>query len=217
MRRKLSGIIFDMDGVLIDSESLHYESTIKYLNGELGLAYNEEENREFLGRTDEYMFRVLKDRYDLPQSVSELIERRRDIYLELLVGNVQLIEGIAELVARLKSAGYKLAVASSSLEKIIEVVVSEGKVQQHFDVIQSGEYLANCKPHPEIFLVTAQKMQLAPESCAVIEDTAVGIQAAKAAGMFAIAYAAPNAEKQDFSEADVVVRSFIEAEIHREL
>jgi len=112
-KRKLAGIIFDMDGVLIDSEPLHYESTIKYLNGELGLSFNEEENREFLGRTDEYMFRVLKDRYDLPQAVSELIERRRDIYLELLVGNVKLVAGIAESVRRLKSRGYKLAVASS--------------------------------------------------------------------------------------------------------
>lgn len=203
----LTGVIFDMDGVLIDSEPLHYRSTVLYLNGELGLTYNEEENEEFLGRSDEYMFRILQKRYQLPFSVGEMIRRRRDIYLGLLSGHVRLIPGVRELILSLKSAGYKLGLASSSLTKIIDVVVNEGGIRQYFDVLQSGENLPNCKPHPEIFLVTARKLGLQPESCAVIEDTTVGIQAARAAGMTAIAYNAPGASPQDFSEAHHICAS----------
>jgi len=216
-RGELSGVIFDMDGVLIDSEPLHFASTIKYLNDELGLSYDEEENREFLGRSDEYMFRVLRQRYEPPFSVHEMIARRRDIYLDLLVGNVKLTPGVAALIRRLKSVGYKMAVASSSLEKIIETVVTEGGIKEYFDVLQSGEHLTNCKPHPEIFLLTAGKMRIKPELCAVIEDTTVGIQAARAAGMLAIAYDAPDTPKQDFSEADVVFRSFADVELREVL
>ena len=215
---EITAVIFDMDGVLIDSEPLHYESTIRYLNGELGLSYDENENREFLGRSDEYMFRVLKERYDLPVSVREMIERRRDIYLDLLVGNVELISGIPELIRQLKSAGFGLGLASSSLQKIIDVVVTEGEVGRYFDVLQSGEHLPNCKPHPEIFLVTAKRLNVRPEGCAVIEDTEVGIRAAKAAGMYAVAYETLNVPGQDFRQADLVIRSFaelIEHEIFR--
>jgi HAD superfamily hydrolase (TIGR01509 family) len=213
LKRKISGVIFDMDGVLIDSEPRHYDSTIKYLNGELGLAYNQEENREFLGRSDEYMFRVLQQRYQLSFSVREMIERRRDIYLDLLVGNVVLVPGVSALIKNLHDDGYCLGLASSSLEKIIDVVIAEGGVKKYFSVVQSGEHLANCKPHPEIFLVTAGKMGLAPELCAVIEDTAVGIQAARVAGMMTVAYDAPGAPAQDFSAADIVVRSFTDENI----
>lgn len=212
-QRKISGIIFDMDGVLIDSEPLHYDSTIKYLNDELGLTYDHEENREFLGRSDEYMFRLLQQRYQLPFSIRQMIERRRDIYLGLLTGNVTLVPGVTELIKNLHGQGYCLGLASSSLEAIIEVVVAEGNIKNYFTVVQSGEHLTHGKPHPEIFLVTAEQMRLLPAACAVIEDTAVGIQAARAAGMLAIAYAAPGAPEQDFHAADIVVRSFADGEI----
>jgi len=207
-RNELRGLIFDMDGVLIDSEPLHYKSSIIYLNDELGISYNEEENREFLGRSDDYMFRVLKNRYGLAPSIREMINRRRDIYLQLLTGHVELMPGAAKIVRLLKSSGYKLGLASSSLEKIIDLVTSEGKIKDFFDILQSGEHLSTCKPDPEIFLLTAKKMNVDPAACAVIEDTSVGIAAAKAAGMFAIGFDAPGAPVMDFSEADVVVRSF---------
>ncbi len=204
----IRGVIFDMDGVLIDSEILHYKSTIMYLNDELGLSYDEEENREFLGRSDFYMFEILKARYNLELSIQQMIERRRDIYLNLLAGNVQLIDGVADFVRFLEDSGYKLGLASSSLEKIINMVVLEGGIGACFKHIQSGENLANSKPDPEIFLVTAEKLGVRPDGCAVIEDTTVGIQAAKAAGMYAIGFAVPGAPEQDFGEADVVVDSF---------
>jgi len=207
-RNKLRGIIFDMDGVLIDSEPLHYKSSILYLNDELEIGYDEKENREFLGRSDDYMFRVLKDRYGLVPGVQEMINRRRDIYLKLLTGNVELIPGAAEMVRQLKSSGYKLGLASSSLRKIIDLVTYEGQIKAYFDILQSGEHLSTCKPDPEIFLLTAQKMGVDPAACAVIEDTTVGIEAAKVAGMFAIGFDAPGAPEMDFSKADVVVRSF---------
>lgn len=202
-----------MDGVVIDSEPLHYESTIRYLNDELGLAYNHKENMEFLGRSDEYMFRVLRERYSLATTVQDMIERRRDIYLELLIGHVALIPGVTEFIQRLHRDNFQLAVASSSLARIIDVVLSEGGVKQYFDVVQSGEYLATCKPHPEIFLVTAERLGVTPARCAVIEDTTVGIEAAKAAGMRAIAYDAPGAPVQDFAAADIIIHSFVNVDL----
>lgn len=210
---KIAAVIFDMDGVIIDSEPLHYESTIRYVNDELGLTYDQDENMEFLGRSDEYMFRVLRERYNLTVPVRDMIERRRDLYLELLVGRVVLIPGVRELIQQLHRGGFRLALASSSLERIIDVVLSEGGVRQYFDVVQSGEHLHNCKPHPEIFLVTAAQLGLAPARCAVIEDTTVGIAAARAAGMRAVAYAAPGAPAQEFSAADLVLHSFLNADL----
>jgi len=210
---KIAAVIFDMDGVIIDSEPLHYESTIRYLNDELGLAYDHEENMEFLGRSDEYMFRVLRKRYNLAATVHEMIERRRDLYLKLLIGHVTLNPGTQVLIRRLHRDGFQLAVASSSLERIIDVVLSEGGVKQYFDVVQSGEHLTNCKPHPEIFLITAERLGIPPGRCVVIEDTSVGIQAAKAAGMRAIAYDAPGAPAQDFEMADAVIASFVNVDL----
>ena len=206
-----------MDGVLIDSEPVHYEATVKYLNGELGLAFNREENLEFLGRSDEYMFRILQKRYDLPYPVPQMIERRCEIYLELLTGKVALMPGVVKLIRDLKEDGYRLAVASSSLNRVIDTILREGEIAHYFEVIQSGEHLPYCKPRPEIFLMAAAGMKIAPGRCAVIEDTTVGIEAARAAGMLAIAYAAPGAAAQDFSSADIVIQSFADVNLRRAL
>ncbi len=211
----LAAVIFDMDGVLIDSEPLHYESTIRFLNGELGLQYNAKENAEFLGRSDADMFSTLKDRYQLPFTVEELINRRRDVYLSMLDGNVQLMPGVTEFIRYLAERRMQLAVASSSLERVIDLVLTQGMIKDYFAVVQSGEHLERGKPHPDIFVETARRLNVNPRSCLVIEDTTVGIQAAKAAGMIAIGFAADDHAAQDFSSADLVITSFADPQLYQ--
>ncbi len=208
-------VIFDMDGVLIDSESLHYDATIRLLNDELELGYTAEENAEFLGRSDAFMFSTLQKRYHLDASVEDLIARRRDIYLKLLDGNVHLTPGVRKYIHHLAESRCPLAVASSSLEEVIEMVLTQGEIKDYFAVIQSGEHVTQSKPHPEIFLQTARQLAVEPQSCLVIEDTTAGIQAAKAAGMTAIGFAADADAGQDFSAADIVVSSFADPQLYQ--
>jgi beta-phosphoglucomutase-like phosphatase (HAD superfamily) len=115
-------------------------------------------------------------------------------------------DGIPGLISDLAGAGYRLAVASSGLERIIEYILETGGVRDHFEAVVSGDQITNPKPAPDIYLEAARRLGLNPSVCAAIEDTDVGVRACKAAGMYAIAFPCPTTQGQDFSPADTVIQ-----------
>jgi HAD superfamily hydrolase (TIGR01509 family) len=202
-------IIFDMDGVIIDSEPLHQIIEKRILSA-YGVGISEEEHRDYIGTSSLKMYTELQARFDLPLSGEELRERHHQEYETLLEESevLPIIVGVNELVRSFYNEGYQLFVASSSPMNHIETIISKFKLDAYFESYISGADLENPKPHPQVFLNTAEKARNNPENCLVIEDSMNGVKAAKAAGMFCVGFRNPNSGDQDLSMADMTIESF---------
>lgn len=203
--------IFDMDGVLIDSEPLHSRAK-KATFERFGLEFDDVSLPQYMGMTSKDIFTDIvrnSGREDL--SAQELTDFKHNFYIEELeAGGAESVAGGAELVQALHAAGVPLALASSSWERSIYAVLRQLGIKGCFDYIISGGSLPRSKPDPAIYLVTAERLGAAPADCLVLEDTTNGIVAAKRAGMQCIAYRNPNSGSQDLTLADEVTDSLWE-------
>ena len=129
------------------------------------------------------------------------------------IEDINPIEGVYELIESLYENKIKLAIASSSPIKVIELVVKRLKADKFFKAVVQGDDVLRSKPEPDIFLYAAQKLNADPKECAVIEDSKNGVNGAKKAGMRAIGYLNPNSGNQDLSNADLIIKSFKNIEI----
>jgi beta-phosphoglucomutase len=200
-------VIFDMDGVLIDSEPIHREIE-KKLFDELGVIVPEEVHLSYMGASGEFMYSDLKSRFELPELVGELMEkddRFRCDYFKHLEG-IQLNDGVLPLLEEIKSAGLKLAVATSSSPEMVSILLNRCEISSFFDAIVTTIEAGASKPSPDVYLLAAQKIGIAPASCIVFEDSPNGISAAKSAGMFCIAIQPDCAF--DLSKADGLIKTF---------
>ncbi len=207
----MQAVIFDMDGVIIDSEPLHARVESEYFR-ELGLELSQEEHESFLGTSSRTMFSELKDRYGLKLPVEEMIAEERRRYLAaLLEAPLPVIPGIPVLVRELAADGFRLAVASSSPREQIDAVLDRSGLGGLMSAKVSGDDVAESKPDPAIFLKAAGELDVPPSSCWVIEDSTNGVAAAVRAGMKVVGYKAPEAPAQDLSAALAVVDSIEDA------
>jgi beta-phosphoglucomutase family hydrolase len=199
--------IFDMDGVIIDSEPMHFEIDL-IMTHQLGLNLTHEDFEKYVGMTNPAMWKHIKEVHKLEPSVDELIRIQMDMKLRILKERDEKpIEGIVSLLQALKKAGYPIGLASSSPILFIQAVLEKLELHPYFSVIVSGEEVAQGKPAPDVFLKAAQLLQVEAEHCAVIEDSRNGVAAAKAAGMACIGYLNPNSGQQDLTRADLIVDS----------
>lgn len=209
----MKAVIFDMDGVIIDSEPIHFEVDMQTMR-DLGFNISSEELEKYVGTTNEYMFTDLKNRYNINQSIEEIINYKVEIAKNKVIeSDLEPIEGIKELLLDLKNKNISTAIASSSPRNFIDVVVSKFNLRDYFNFIVSGEEVDNGKPAPDIYIETAKKLGLHPEECTVIEDSRNGVLAAKAAGMKCIGFQNVNSGNQDLSKADNIVKSITEIKI----
>lgn len=201
-------VIFDMDGVIVDSEYTFLSSKTEMLL-DRGIDTDESYQYQFMGTTFDYMWRVMKEECQLEDSVEDLIaemNRRRQEMIDR--DGVKAIKGAKELIQFLTKKGYQLAVASSSPKDDIEKNLAALGLSQYFKVTVSGEEVAHSKPQPDVFLRAAQLLGAEPEKTFVFEDTKNGSLAAKAAGMICIGFANPDYPKQDLSACDYLVEKF---------
>jgi len=204
----LKAVLFDMDGVLVDSELFFYETERRLLE-ELGHHLTKEYYKQFVGSSCEYMWNKFKTDYELSVSTDYLDRRGREL-LDVLVkenGGFPEVPFARSLVKGLKGK-YRLAVASSSSMASIERNMNSMNISDCFDKFVSGMDLERTKPAPDIFLLAAKELGVKPEECIVIEDSCNGVTAAKAAGMVCIGYVNENSGNQDLSKADYLVTSF---------
>lgn len=206
-------IIFDMDGVLLDSEPVHMEVE-RRLFEQLKIKVTEKLHHSFVGMAPRRMWEITKKEFQLLQEVDELLELDKTTRLEAFMDlEIKASEHLETLLADLKKNNFSLSIASSSPKKLIELITERLQIRHYFDILISGEEVENGKPHPDIFLKAASFYQKAPKFFTVIEDSTNGILAAKAAGMKCIAYRNPNSGKQDLSKADLIIDSFSELNI----
>ncbi|VBB07428.1 Hypothetical protein LUCI_2677 [Lucifera butyrica] len=207
----IKGVIFDMDGVIIDSEPLHHKIFMQYTRSELGLAISEEEYNTFIGSTNLYMFSTLKAKYGIKKELTTLIADYEQRYVDYLLTapDEKPLAGVDLLINKLSSQ-VKLALASSSPRKHIDIILNMFHLTDLFAVKISGLEVANSKPAPDIFLRAAELLALPPEQCLIIEDSKNGVTAAKTAGMKCLGFYNPNSGAQDLSRADRVIKDFNE-------
>ena len=199
-----------MDGVLIDSQHFHYQADIEVLT-KAGYPANMETVVPYTGISNLERWPKYKKALNLDCDTTTLIKWHREIIENMFKKELKsTILGIPELLAYLSEKGLKIALASSSHLELIDIVLYQTGIAPYFEVIVSGEEVENGKPAPDVFLRAAEKISTLPEHCMVIEDSPVGIMAAKNAGMTCIAYKNKHTQNQDFVLADYVTSDYKE-------
>ncbi|RVT74908.1 HAD family hydrolase [Flavobacterium sufflavum] len=204
-------VIFDMDGVIVDTEPVHRYAYYKQFS-ELNIEVSEDLYTSFTGNSTRNIFQKLKDIFQLEQEVEDLIQRKRSIFNDAFdtKKDLELLAGVRNLIEDLHHNGVQLILASSASKVTIERIFNRFELHDYFTHKVSGEDFPKSKPHPAIFEHAASLSVAPKENCIVIEDSTNGIIAAKAAGILCIGYNSEHSKNQDLSEADSVVNHFDE-------
>jgi HAD superfamily hydrolase (TIGR01509 family) len=177
-----AGVIFDMDGVLLDSEPFICKAATMMF-AERGLAVKPEDFVPFVGAGENRYVGGVAEKYHFPVDIEQVKKRTYEIYLDIIQGRLEPLPGAVEFIAACRTAGRRIALATSA-----DRVKAEGNLREiqvpfsTFDAVVTGLDVTHRKPHPEIFLSAAKQLGLGPIACLVVEDAVNGVQAAKAAG-----------------------------------
>lgn len=205
----ISGVVFDMDGLMIDSEPLQYIAVNKALEP-LGITVNEDDFSGMVGRKSIENFSLLKKRYGFKETPETLEQRKIIAYHQIILTDLRPMPGLFNVLQMCRENGLILALASSSIRQDIDIVLKRLGLLATFSIIASGDQVQQGKPNPAIFLKVLEQTTIRAESFVVLEDTAHGVNAARAAGMSCIAIPNRYTLNQDFSQADRVMASLEE-------
>ncbi len=202
--------IFDMDGVLVDTYHAHFRSWLEMAVPE-GLRFSEQEFAPTFGRTSREIIAHFwgKDRYD-DARIAELDRRKEAAFRRIIAEDFPAMPGAVDLLRSLHSAGFRLAVGSSGPPENVQLVVDKLGARDLLGAIVTGEDVSRGKPDPQVFLLAAERLDVAPARCAVIEDAPAGVAAANAAGMTSVGLLSTGRTPDDLAAAAAVVRSLSE-------
>lgn len=210
-------VIFDFDGVILDSEPIHYEACCHVFNS-IGLTLSYHEFKEkYIGLSDKEMFPLLLVNHGFhftPAEINAFINNKIEQYTQIIKHhhNLPMISDVDKYIQKIVQDGKKIAICSGSMRIEVTTVLAklkQGTLQPFFNTIITSDDVQLGKPSPEGYLLTAERLNVAPDKCLVIEDAPHGIAAAKSAGMFVIALSTTQ-EKHQLHKADRTVDSFVE-------
>lgn len=207
-------VIFDMDGVIIDSEPLWEKAEIQLIQKH-GKTYTNSYRKKIIGLNQKDSVNLLINTFDLNASVKEIVEQRKNILIEIYNNELKVFPGIINLLEEVRTKGYKTGLATGSPESVINFVVEKFGLQDFFSVIVSGDSATEGKPSPEIYLTTAEKLGSTPENCIAIEDSVNGVLSVKNAGMYCIAVPHPELDIQLYRTADFIYENISRINIDR--
>jgi beta-phosphoglucomutase len=202
------GVIFDMDGVLVNSYRAHLESWTE-LGRRHGLAMSEEQFATTFGRTSRDIFAALWPGKVAETDIPRLDDEKEALYREILKAHFPEMEGAGDLLASLHAAGFLMAIGSSGPPENVQVVHDCLPNGRFITATVNGRQVKHGKPNPEVFLLAAAKLGLNPRDCAVVEDAPAGVEAARRAGMAAIAITG-TAPREKLSHAHTIIDSLTE-------
>jgi len=204
-------VIFDMDGVIVDTEPVHHYAYRQHFQ-QLNIEVSPNMYASFTGNSTKNIYEKLKSNFDLKADVQDLVETKRNLFNDAFDAkeDLYLLDGVELLIQDLHRNGMQLVLASSSANVTIDRIFNSFGLHQYFTHIVSGEDFPKSKPHPAIFLKAAELAKTSVENCIVIEDSTNGIMAAKAAGIYCIGYDSFHSKMQDYSLADKIISNFNE-------
>jgi len=215
-KKMLKAVLFDMDGVIVDTEPLHFKAYHQMFD-DVSIYVSEDLYKTFTGKSTLEICNTLCENFQLTKSPEELVAIKRK-HFEYLFNNdrdLQLLDGVLELIKDYHKHQLTLILASSASMPNINRIFKRFDLDQYFKAKLSGADLKASKPHPEIFIKAAEASGFEKHECIVIEDSTNGIEAAKSAGIFCVGFKSPHSIHQDYSKADMVISAF--SEIHYEL
>lgn len=196
----MKAIIFDMDGLMIDTEGLYFE-TEREIARRYGKEVKDETLWKMMGRKSLEAMTIYALDLGLEEAPEELLKMRDEMFVEKLLVNVVPMRGLFEILNEFKGK-TKLAIATGSPMKFLNIVMDRLGIRNYFDVLQTSDEIINGKPDPEIYLKAIEKLAAKPEECIVLEDSSNGALAGKRAGCYTIAVPSEYTHKQDFSFVD---------------
>lgn len=204
------GVIFDMDGVLIDSYRAHFESW-RIIAAEEGLQITEEQFAQTFGRTSREIIAALWGKHTPDEAkIRELDERKEAAFRELLRDHFPIMPGAPELLDALHEAGFALAIGSSGPPENVALTLKKLGRRDLFGAVITGKDVTRGKPDPQVFLLAAERLGVPPQRCAVVEDAPPGVEAAHRAGMVAVGLVSTGRTREMLAAADLVVDSLSE-------
>jgi beta-phosphoglucomutase len=203
-------VIFDVDGVLVDSYQAHYEGWVK-AGKEWGFSITEEQFVKTFGRTSR---EVIVDTFGMTwlsdEEIKQLDAQKEALYREIVAESFPAMDGAEELLDALHRAGFALAVGSSGPPPNVDVVLDYLRRRHLFGAIITGIDVTRGKPDPQVFLLGAERLDIPPKQCVVIEDAPAGVAAAKNAGMKSIGFVSTGRSTDELRGADKIIRSLRE-------
>jgi HAD superfamily hydrolase (TIGR01509 family) len=206
----MDAVIFDMDGVIVDSE-IHWKTTEGYFLQSLIPTWNVKDQDRIIGLGVHDLYTLLATTYHLQKTKEEFLAIYQEIANEIYGQKVSLTEGFTEFLSALNNDNIPVALASSSPISWIHIMLERFGLRDSFRVVVSADELeGEGKPSPAIYLLTAKLLGVRPDRCIAIEDSQNGVLSAKNAEMFCVGFRNGFNEEQDLSRADVVIRRFAE-------
>jgi beta-phosphoglucomutase family hydrolase len=206
------GVIFDMDGTMIDNMPYHRKAW-----RELHKRYNVPMAEDFLprtsGKTNSDIMPMIFGEGLFPERIEKLSREKEMLYRELYRPHMRLVNGLSEMLEALKAENIPMCVGSSAPDENIDMVLDGLNIRHYFTAIIGASQITQGKPNPEVFLKAAAAMNLAPEQCVVIEDAVLGVEAARNAGMAVIAISTIMPPEQ-LQQADMVIKDFTEVNVY---
>lgn len=205
----LKAVLFDMDGVIVDTEPLHYKAYYQMFDA-VNIDVSDELYASFTGQSTLSICRKLCSHFNLSETPETLVALKRKYFKTIFetVKDLHLIDGVLDLIKDYHNNGITLVLASSASMVTINNVFDRFDLNQYFIDKLSGADLKASKPHPEIFIKAAKASGYKKSECIVIEDSTNGITAAKAAGIYCVGFKSPHSKKQDYSIADLLIDNF---------
>ena len=207
-----AAVIFDMDGVLVDGEPLHYE-VVRRLLAEEHVTFGEADYQRYLGTTLESTWNDLRERYGLSRSYGWYADAYHREVVRSYREDAELLPGAEALLERLGEAAVPLALASSSNREWVDAALDSLGLRRFFEQTVAGDEVARGKPDPEIYLRAAERLGAAPERCLAVEDAPSGIASARAAGMSVVAVRTPMTANLPLADATWIIDSLSEFDI----
>jgi len=206
----MQGVLWDMDGVLVDTGEAHFDSWRQVL-AERGVPFSRADFERTFGMNNAGILELLIDEELVADEVQAISDRKEMLFRQLVKDKAKLLPGVLAWLARLESLGIRQAIASSAPQENIDVLVDELGLRGYFEAIVSGAAMPG-KPNPDVFLEAARRIGVPPAACVVVEDAIAGVQAARYAGMRCIAVTTTN-RADKLSAADIVVDSLDELDV----
>ena len=207
----LKAVLFDMDGVIVDTEPLHRKAYFRMFE-DMKIDVDQAMYDSFTGQATLPICRTLCEHFGIPESPEHLVATKRKHFKYLFENDndLALLDGVHDLIKDYHANGLTLVLASSASMPNINRIFERFDLDKYFKAKISGADLKASKPHPEIFIKAAELAGEQTQNCMVIEDSTNGIAAAKAANIYCVGFKSPHSTNQDYSKADRVITSFEE-------